>query len=47
NPAVSTVITGASRVSQVTDNLGALEVLDRLDPGVIEQIDAITAGLAR
>ena len=47
NPAVSTVITGASRVSQVTDNLGALEVLDRLDPGVIEQIDAITTGLAR
>ncbi len=46
NPHVSTVITGASRVSQVHDNLGALEVIDRLDTGVLERIDAITAGLA-
>jgi voltage-dependent potassium channel beta subunit len=46
NPHVSTVITGASRVSQVHDNLGALEVIDRLDTGVLERIDTITAGLA-
>jgi voltage-dependent potassium channel beta subunit len=47
NPHVSTVITGASRVSQVHDNLGALDVLDRLDQGVVDQIDTITSGLAR
>jgi voltage-dependent potassium channel beta subunit len=31
NPHVSTVITGASRVDQVYENLAALDVLDRLD----------------
>lgn len=31
NPDVSTVITGASRVEQVRENLGALEVMGRLD----------------
>jgi voltage-dependent potassium channel beta subunit len=31
NPNVSTVITGASRVEQVQENLGALEVVGRLD----------------
>ena len=30
NPNVSTVITGASRVEQVRENLGALEVMPRL-----------------
>jgi aryl-alcohol dehydrogenase-like predicted oxidoreductase len=47
NPHVSTVITGASRVEQVRDNMGALAVLDRLDDAVLERIDAVTAGLAR
>src|SRR3954452_14561823 len=42
NPHVSTVITGASRVEQVKDNLKALEVLPRLDEGVMERIDRIT-----
>jgi voltage-dependent potassium channel beta subunit len=46
NPRVSTVITGASRVQQLQDNLGALAVLDKLTPEVMGRIDAITAGLA-
>ena len=41
NPNVSTVITGASRVEQVHQNLGALEVVPRLTPDVMEQIDEI------
>ncbi|MGZ5099675.1 MAG: potassium channel beta subunit family protein [Usitatibacter sp.] len=44
NPRVSTVITGASRVSQVKENLGAVEVIAKLTPGVMERIDAIVAG---
>jgi voltage-dependent potassium channel beta subunit len=46
NPRVSTVITGASRVSQVTENLKASEVLPRLTPDVMQRIEAATAGLA-
>jgi len=42
NPHVSTVITGASRPSQVTENMEALEVLERLDDDVLGRIDAIT-----
>jgi voltage-dependent potassium channel beta subunit len=38
NPHVSTVITGASRADQVKDNLGALDVLDRLDDGAMQRI---------
>lgn len=41
NPNVSTVILGASRPSQVEENLAALEVVDRLDDAVMEKIDAI------
>jgi aryl-alcohol dehydrogenase-like predicted oxidoreductase len=41
NPHVSTVITGASRVEQVRENLGALDVLDRLTPEILERIDTI------
>lgn len=41
NPNVSSVITGASRPSQVEENLVALEVLDRLDDEVRERLDAI------
>ena len=46
NPRVSTVITGASRVSQVQENLRALEVIPKLTPAVMERIDGITAGHA-
>ena len=46
NPQVSTVITGASRLSQVQGNLAAVEVLPKLTPQVMGQIDKITASLA-
>ena len=45
NPRVSTVITGASRPSQLQDNLGALAVADKLTPEVMGRIDAITKPL--
>jgi voltage-dependent potassium channel beta subunit len=41
NPHVSTVITGASRVEQVHENLGALVALDKLTPEVLARIDSI------
>ena len=41
NPNVSTVITGASRPEQVTDNMKALEVVPRLTPEVMERIEAV------
>jgi voltage-dependent potassium channel beta subunit len=39
NPHVSSVITGASRPEQVHENLGALDVLGRLDPPMLRRID--------
>lgn len=41
NPNVSTVITGASRVSQVEENFEALEIVPLLTDDVMEQIEAI------
>ena len=42
NPNVSTVITGASRPSQVTDNFGAIDVVPLLTPEVMARIsDAV------
>lgn len=41
NPNVSTVITGATRPEQVHENLKALEVVPRLTPEVLQQLDAI------
>lgn len=38
NPRVSTVITGASRVEQVEENMGALDVLPRLTDDVMARI---------
>jgi aryl-alcohol dehydrogenase-like predicted oxidoreductase len=46
NPHVSTVITGASTLSQLQSNLGAVAVLPRLTPEVMARIDAATAALA-
>ncbi|MGC9184740.1 MAG: aldo/keto reductase, partial [Thiomonas sp.] len=46
NPQVSTVILGASRLAQLQENLGALDVLPRLTPEVLAQMDAISAPLA-
>lgn len=42
NPNVSSVITGASRPEQLEENVGALKLLDKLTPEVLDQIDAIT-----
>ncbi len=41
NPNVSTVITGASRPEQVTENMKALDVLAQLDDDVLARIDEI------
>jgi voltage-dependent potassium channel beta subunit len=46
NPNVSTVITGASKLEQLQQNLGALALLDKLTPEVMARIDAATAALA-
>ena len=46
NPHVSTVITGASKIEQLKDNLGAADVIIRLTPDVMVQIDKITKFLA-
>ena len=43
NPRVSSVITGASKVGQLKDNLGALEVIPKLTPEVLARIDVICA----
>ena len=44
NPHVSTVITGASHVGQVRENLAALPVVAQLTPDVLARIDAAVAG---
>ncbi|MEI7847835.1 MAG: aldo/keto reductase [Chloroflexota bacterium] len=41
NPNVSTVITGASRVSQVTENMKALDAVEKLVPDVMASIESI------
>jgi voltage-dependent potassium channel beta subunit len=43
NSRVSTVITGASKLAQLTENLGALDVVPRLTPEVLARMDAICA----
>ena len=45
NPRVSTVITGASKLSQLHDNLGAMAVLPKLTPEVMTKIDLVSAPL--
>jgi voltage-dependent potassium channel beta subunit len=45
NPRVSTVITGASKPGQLADNLGALDVADKLTPELMQRIDAIALPL--
>ena len=44
NPNVSTVITGASRVSQVHENMKALDVVPKLTAEVVKAVEAATAG---
>jgi len=41
NPNVSTVILGASRASQLDENLAALELVEQLDDGVMERIEGV------
>lgn len=41
NPNVSTVIMGASRVEQLRENLKALDVVEKLTPAVMTQIDEV------
>jgi len=41
NPHVSTVITGASRPEQVSENMGALKALEQLTPDVMAEIRGI------
>jgi voltage-dependent potassium channel beta subunit len=43
NPHVSTVLTGASRVEQVHENMQALEFVDRFTPDVMAAIDQAIA----
>ena len=46
NENVSTVILGASKVGQLEENLGALDVVDQLTPAVLQQIDRISSPVA-
>jgi voltage-dependent potassium channel beta subunit len=46
NPHVSTVILGASRVEQLRENLGALDVVNQLTPDVMQRLDAISRPVA-
>jgi aryl-alcohol dehydrogenase-like predicted oxidoreductase len=41
NPNVSSVILGASRLTQLEDNLSAMNTLEKLTPEVIKRIDSI------
>ena len=41
NPNVSTVITGASKVSQIDDNMKALEVSEKMDDELMNEIEKI------
>ena len=47
NDDVSTVITGASRPDQVTENLAALEIADQLTPEIQERIEDILGNRPR
>jgi voltage-dependent potassium channel beta subunit len=46
NPHVSSVILGATRVEQLVENLGALELLPKLTPQILAEIDAISSPVA-
>jgi voltage-dependent potassium channel beta subunit len=47
NPNVSTVITGASRVSQIAENMKALDALPKLTGEVMARLDLIVGSAAR
>jgi aryl-alcohol dehydrogenase-like predicted oxidoreductase len=41
NPNTSSVVIGASSITQLTENLGALNVIAKLTPKVLEKIEEI------
>jgi aryl-alcohol dehydrogenase-like predicted oxidoreductase len=41
NPNVSTVILGASKVAQLTENLQAVEAQAKLTPEIMKQVDEL------
>jgi len=41
NPQVSTVITGASHAGQITENLQAAEIVTRITPEILRNIDTV------
>jgi voltage-dependent potassium channel beta subunit len=45
NPNVSAIIMGASKPEQVVENVGALKVLDKLTPEILEEIDNIVGAI--
>ncbi len=45
NPNVSTVITGASKVSQLEENMKAVEIKEKLTPEVMDKIGEIIKGI--
>ena len=46
NPRVSTVITGATRVEQINENMKALDVVPKLTPEVLARIDGLVGAHA-
>ena len=46
NPRVSSVITGATRVDQIAENMKALDVVPKLTPELLARIDALVGGAA-
>ena len=46
NPRVSSVITGASKLSQLQANLGAVDLLPKLTPELMQRLDRISTPLA-
>jgi aryl-alcohol dehydrogenase-like predicted oxidoreductase len=42
---VSTVITGASKLEQLEENLGAAEIVSRMENSLLDEIDTAIAGL--
>ena len=46
NPNVSSVILGASRVEQLQENLGAIDLVDRLSPEIMRRLEEISKSVA-
>jgi aryl-alcohol dehydrogenase-like predicted oxidoreductase len=40
-PEITSVIIGASKSSQLKENLGALDVLPKLDEGILDRVESI------